>query len=190
MKAILIVGSPRQNSNTEKMLRIVEKELVQLGIQTKNIFLRDLPLEMCKGCLSCAKTGKCVAEDVNELMEEIEKTDALIIGSPVYFGSVTAQVKTFLDKIGLLSEAHGNSLQGKIGGAVSVARRWGHLQTLHQIVSFFERVRMITVGSGWVSATSGNDNDISSDTEGIAQAQELGKEIGQILIRLSTGGRR
>ena len=116
------------------------------------------------------------------IIAEIEAADGLILGSPVYYGSVTAQLKTFMDRIGLLGEAHGRSLRGKIGGSVSVARRWGHLSVQAELMLWFDRVEMVHVGCGWCSATSTDANDISSDAEGATYPERLADNIS-LLIR-------
>ena len=183
MKTFLAInGSPRPGSNTGKMLSAFAEAAKKHDISVRIVELRKMKLAMCRGCLNCFKTGRCVHDDgINELMAEIEAADGLILGSPVYYGSVTAQLKTFMDRIGLLGEAHGRSLRGKIGGSVSVARRWGHLSVQAELMLWFDRVEMVHVGCGWCSATSTDANDISSDAEGATYPERLAENISLLL---------
>lgn len=177
-KLFLINGSPRPSSNSARMLALFAEAALPYGIETEMIELRNCALQMCRGCLACFKTGRCIHNDcLNNLMERIEAADGMVLASPVYYGSVSAQLKTFMDRIGLLSEAHGRSLRGKTGGSISVARRWGHLSVQSQIMLFFDRVEMVHVGCGWCSATSTNDNDISSDEEGLHYPERLAENL-------------
>ena len=182
MKRLLLInGSPRPASNSGRMLTIFADAAKQYGIETRKVELRQCDLLMCRGCLACFKTGRCVHEDgLNELMTEIEASDGLILAGPVYYGSVTAQLKTFMDRIGLLGEAHGRSLRGKTGGSISVARRWGHLSVQSQMMLWFDRVEMVHVGCGWCSATSTDANDISPDAEGVAYPRRLAENFAKL----------
>ena len=181
MKFILVNGSPRPASNSGKMLALFEEAAKEYGIECKTVDLRKFDLGMCKGCLNCFKTGKCIHNDgINELMTEIEAADGMILASPVYYGSVSAQLKTFMDRTGLLGESHGRSLRGKIGGSISVARRWGHLSVQSQIMLYYDRVEMAHVGCGWCSATSTNANDISTDEEGLNYPRRLVENIAML----------
>ena len=179
MKTLLTInGSPRPDSNSSRMLAEFEKAAAKYGIRTRRVDLREMDLQMCRGCLSCFKTGKCIHKDgLNDLITEIEQADGVVLASPVYYGSVTAQLKSFMDRIGLLGEAHGRSLRGKVGGSISVARRWGHLMVQAEEMLWFDRVEMVHVGCGWCSATSTNENDISGDTEGLGYPGRLAENF-------------
>ena len=181
-KFLLINGSPRPQNNTGRMLKIFAEAMAEYNCECEMVDLRTMELEMCHGCLACFKTGRCIGKDkLNELMEKIEAADGLILGSPVYYGSVSAQLKTFMDRIGLLGEAHGRSLRGKIGGSISVARRWGHLSVQAEMMLWFDRVEMNHVGCGWCSATSTDNNDISTDDEGLHYPVRLAENIAKLM---------
>lgn len=182
MKILLINGSPRPSSNCARMLALFAEAGAEYGFEMKTIELRTMNLQMCRGCLACFKTGRCIHQDgLNELMAEIEASDGLVLASPVYYGSVTAQLKTFLDRIGLIGEAHGRSLRGKLGGSITVARRWGHLGAQAAIMLWMDRVEMVHVGCGWCSATSTDANDISADVEGLRYPARLAENFVSLL---------
>lgn len=163
------------------MLRLFEESAAQYGVQTRHVGLAAMNLQMCRGCLACFRTGRCVHNDgLNELFAEIEASDGIVLGSPVYYGSVTAQMKSFLDRGGLLGEAHGRSLRGKFGGSVTVARRWGHLTVQAELMLWFDRVEMVHIGCGWCSATSSDANDISADEEGLKYPARLAENFAGV----------
>lgn len=177
----LINGSPRPHSNSGKMLERFAAATAG-KIATTTVELRNCDLQMCRGCLACFRTGRCIHQDgLNELMARLEQADGIILASPVYYGSVTAQLKTFMDRVGLLGEAHDRSLRGKFGGSMSVARRWGHLTVQAEMMLWFDRVEMVHVGCGWCSATSTDANDISGDDEGLRYPERLAENFARLL---------
>ena len=178
---IALNGSPRPDSNTARMLSAFTEAAAKYGIGVTTVELRRMKPAMCLGCLSCFKSGRCVHSDgLNELMAQLEAADGIVAASPVYYGSVTAQLKAVMDRIGLLGEAHGRSLRGKVGGSMSVARRWGHLTVQAEIMLWFDRCEMNHVGCGWCSATSTDANDISGDSEGLAYPARLAENMARL----------
>ncbi|MDD2889893.1 MAG: flavodoxin family protein [bacterium] len=99
MKILGIIGSPHKNGNTD----ILVSKVLQ-GIKSKNtvwgkIYLNDLNLIPCKACFKCSKNGKCILkDDFNSLLNKIRQADIIILGSPVYCETVTAQTKILIDR--------------------------------------------------------------------------------------------
>lgn len=100
-KVIILVGSPRVNGNTARIVEQVEEILDGKGIETEVIFLDRLALNPCRGCGSCEDTGDCIQkDDMEELWGKVESSDGLVMASPTYYSGVTAQMKTFIDRTG------------------------------------------------------------------------------------------
>jgi multimeric flavodoxin WrbA len=94
-----IGGSPRKGGFTDMLLDSALNGASSEGCHTEKIFLNDLDIRPCQDCGSCADTGVCVVrDDMLKVREGIAEADRIIIASPVYFGSVTAQVKTMVDR--------------------------------------------------------------------------------------------
>ncbi|MEM2944490.1 MAG: flavodoxin family protein, partial [Methanomassiliicoccales archaeon] len=95
MKVIAFNGSPRKNGNTFQALQIVLEELKNEGIETELVQIGSERIEGCTACMACAKNKneKCIIEtdNINKYIEMIKQADGIILGSPVYFGSVTSQ---------------------------------------------------------------------------------------------------
>ncbi|MCL1884248.1 MAG: flavodoxin family protein [Defluviitaleaceae bacterium] len=99
MKALLISGSPRENGNTVQILNAIARGFESNGYITKQIILSNLAIKYCLGEKSCYKTGECVHnDDVLGLVEEIFDSQIVVVASPSYWGDVTAQMKTFIDR--------------------------------------------------------------------------------------------
>ena len=105
-KIVIIDGGPRLNMNTAMLLqRFAEgaKSAVS-DIEVKTIRLYDLDYKGCMSCMACKMKGKasniCRFKDaLTPLLEEITQADGLALGSPIYFGEVTGQMRAFLERL-------------------------------------------------------------------------------------------
>lgn len=99
MKIIGVLGSPRENSNTDILLAQALKGAKAAGVKIEKICLGRLKFSPCIECGGCDKTGVCVLkDDLTPLYKKIEGADAVIIASPIFFGSLSAQTKAFIDR--------------------------------------------------------------------------------------------
>ena len=99
MKALCISGSPRRNGNTARILGEVARGLKNRGVVVKQIVLSDLNIKYCLGDKSCFQTGDCIQrDDVAKIVHEMYDSQLVIVASPSYWGDVTAQMKTFIDR--------------------------------------------------------------------------------------------
>lgn len=93
-----LLGSPRRKGNTETLL---EAFLQGVGsdYEVETYRLEGLELHGCKGCGACYETGECIFDDaIKGLYKHVERAEALVISSPIYFTSVTSQLKVFIDR--------------------------------------------------------------------------------------------
>ncbi len=100
MNEILILeGSPRLGGNTQVLIDAVERGIVRGGGRVARIRVAELKIAPCLGCGGCDKTGHCVVkDDMTRLYEKIVTARRLILASPVYFYSLTAQLKAAVDR--------------------------------------------------------------------------------------------
>ena len=105
MKVLLINGSPRKNWNTHKLLTEAEHGAKDAGAETVFYNLYDLNFTGCRSCFACkvkdAKThGACSwPDDLKPVMQELISADAVILGSPVYLGNLSAQTNLFWERL-------------------------------------------------------------------------------------------
>lgn len=184
MKIVGINGSPRKNGNTKFLL---QKALKASKIKnTKLIHIVDYKILPCSACGLCWENKKCpMDDDLEKAVSEIIDCDAIVIGSPVYYGTISAQLKAFIDRSGELLGSRDYPLRGKIGGAISVARRWGHISTWTILLLYLMEMRMILPGTGWNAATAMKPGEAKEDKEGVQRAIELGEAIGNLCKILS-----
>jgi len=108
MKALGLCGSARREGNTHALIRAALEGAREQGFDTDLVFLNELALRNCEGCLRCqdgTSDGCALTDGYNDLIEEVRDADLVVIGSPVYTGQVTAQVKNFLDRLYAVSSS-------------------------------------------------------------------------------------
>jgi len=99
MKILVINGSPRKGGNTEILLDAMIAGAQEAGATISSVQLRDLDVSPCRACDACKRTGKCIQkDDMHDLLSKMEGSDVWILGTPVYWWSVTAQLKAFIDR--------------------------------------------------------------------------------------------
>lgn len=190
MRILGIVGSPRRNGNTEILMREALKPAADSGCETEMFLLSEKEVAPCDACGICFKTGSCVVkDDMQELYERMARADGIIIGSPVYFGSVSSQAKAVMDRtFALLAK---RSLQDKVAGALVVTRRVGAIQARSLIYSFCIAHGMMVAGGaigygrepGDVLEGVGGGINMSA----VDEARLLGKNVARLARRLSGG---
>lgn len=105
MKIIAINGSPRKKWNTAMMLEKAIEGAASQDAETNLIHLYDLTFKGCISCFACKTRdgksyGRCaVKDDLTPVYAEIKGADAIILGSPIYFGDVTGQLRSFMERL-------------------------------------------------------------------------------------------
>src|SRR5512145_1855046 len=102
---IAINGSPRKKWNTATLLEHVLEGAQAQGAETELVHLYDLDFKGCTSCFACKlkggkSYGKCVMkDDLAPVLERIAGADALVLGSPIYFGNVTGEMRSFMERL-------------------------------------------------------------------------------------------
>lgn len=105
MKVIAVNGSPRKSWNTAKLLQNALNGAESKGARTELVHLYDLNFKGCISCFACKrKNSKCgglcaVKDDLTGVLERILECDVLLLGSPIYFGNVTGEMRSFLERL-------------------------------------------------------------------------------------------
>ena len=99
MKILALQGSPRKKGNTNRVLDEMIKGAEGNGHEVKKFFLQELDIAPCSGCEICANGKDCRYEDDGaEIINQLAEGAGVILASPIYFGQMTAQAKTIVDR--------------------------------------------------------------------------------------------
>lgn len=105
MKVLAINGSPRKKWNTALLLEKALEGAASAGAETEMIHLYDIDFKGCISCFSCKlkggkSYGKCALKDgLTPVLDKIAEADAFVLGSPIYFGIVTGEMRSFMERL-------------------------------------------------------------------------------------------
>ena len=103
MPIIAVNGSPRATGATARLIQEVLTGCEEVGAETKLFQLGEMNVAPCDGCMRCKATAKCVVKDdmqqIYDAINTAEVPKGLVLGSPIYFDHITAQLKAFLDRL-------------------------------------------------------------------------------------------
>lgn len=184
-----INGSPRRQGNTAALLQQALETAAAQGAATKLInvaeILDQLQTPFCRACATPCP-GKCnQGTPLEETLEALARAHGLLVASPVYFGEISGQLKSFWDLTRRLRSR--KSLLNVVGGALSVgaARFGGQETTLGAIHNMMLIQGMIVVGNGHIDNDAGHygaaaQQPAAEDEGGLKRAHVLAKRVVQV----------
>lgn len=186
MKVLMINGSPKVKGNTYLALQEMEKVFVSEGIEVETLHVGNQAIRGCIACGSCAKTGKCVFDDmVNEAAAKFEACDGLVVGSPVYYASANATLVAFLTR--LFYSTHFSKTM-KVGACVAAARRGGLTATYDELNKFFAISGMpIASGQYWNGIHGRTPGEAAQDEEGLQMMRTLAQNMTFLMRSIALG---
>ena len=135
MKVLMLNGSPHTSGNTALALGQMEAIFDQEDIKTEIIHVGNQQVRGCTACYGCAKTGKCVFDDVvNKIAPKFRRASGLVIASPVYYAAPNATLSAVLDRL-FFSTQFDKAM--KVGAAITVGRRGGLSTAFDQLNKYF-----------------------------------------------------
>ena len=109
MKILILNGSPRSNGLISRILDTMANEARQHHAEVEVVPVCRLDIHPCTGCMSCRSRHNCVLpeDDAQRTLAKIVEADALVIGSPCYWGNMSGQLKILFDRLvyGLMGES-------------------------------------------------------------------------------------
>jgi len=176
MKILLISGSPRKNGNTETLLNHASNFLENKKCEIFKFYVSENKVNPCQACDSCLTNNVCkVNDDMNKLYDFYKKCDGLIIGTPVYYRNVSAQLKSIFDRT--YATKNIKPLSKKIGGAISIGRGTGSGQcfALSIIYNFLLSSGVICIPGelNGVSASADKPGEIINQENRLKQVEIL-----------------
>jgi multimeric flavodoxin WrbA len=186
-KVITLLGSPRKKGNSTTLANQIIKGAESNGATVDSFYLNGLKIKPCQGCYSCQKQdskGCVVDDDMQTIYPKLREADRWIIASPVYWFSMSAQTKLFMDRcFAMWNDTRGeNWLKSK---KIAIAMSYGDsdafnsgcVNALRSFQDAYAYVGAHIIGMVYGNAES--PGEIASNTELMTQAEELGKRLMQ-----------
>ena len=188
MKALMLNGSPHEHGTTRRTLEEMAEVLKAGGVDTEIMTVGNRPV---RGCIACGKcNGRCVAfdDDVNRALDRMERAQALVIASPVYFASPNGTLLCLLDR--MFSAGDAKLFAGKPAACLTVARRAGTTASLDVLMKYPAISGMpIVTSSYWNMAHGSNGNQVTRDEEGLQCIRNLGRNLVWLMNCIEAGRR-
>ncbi len=189
MLIVGINGSPNQDGNTVFLLKEALAVAEKAGAEVKLLHvidaLKDIDSPFCELCSSPCEGVCAEGNKLGDALAFLKQADGLIIGSPVYFGTVSSQLKAFWDKTRALRKE--KSLLNVVGGALTVAgaRFGGQETTLRAIHDMMMVQGMIVVGDGSIDYDCGHQGACAhrpaqNDENGIKRTRILAQRVVEV----------
>lgn len=186
MKSIFaLCGSARKGGNTDLLIEELFAGAREMGAETKKVYLSDLNLKPCTGCVYCKENEGCsVDDDMKCLLDEIRRAHAVVIGSPVYMGQVSGQTKVFLDRLYQLRRGDrsmkwdGSHIKGAVivtCGAPSQEHPEAAASTLRILFRFLNQPKVYTV----VGTSLGPKGAVRERSGLLEEAREAGRRLAE-----------
>ena len=190
MKVLLINGSPRQKGNTATALAEVAKQLSKEGIESEIMWIGNKPIRGCIACGQCSAKGlgRCVFDDdvCNKISEKFKDVNALIVGSPVYYGQPNGALLSIIQRA---FYSNGANISGKPAASIAVCRRGGATAVFETLNMPFQMMNMPIVTSQYWNIVYGRaEGEAAMDTEGLQTMRTLARNMAWLLK--STNGEK
>lgn len=181
MKVFLINGSPHKNGCTNEALTEIKNELEKCDVDSEIFWIGTKPVRGCIACGKCVEDGFCVFDDdpANEMIQKIIDSDAVIVGSPVYYAGPNGALCALLDRV---FYQNGGRFSHKPGAAVISCRRSGSTASFDRLNKYFTISGMPVVSSTYWNAVHGNTpEEVRQDKEGLHTMRTLARNMAWML---------
>lgn len=184
MKALCIIGSPRDNGSTAYIVDKIIEGMKDSKINSKRYCLGRQTINYCLGCKECYKDGTCIQkDDMDLIIEDFKKSDIVIIGTPDYWGDVSGHLKVFFDRCTPYANTNDNriSMKKKRYG-ISISIREGktereNIVILNYIEHYFGHMEITPIERISITQTRTLNDLIMNHQKDIQDAYELGRNI-------------
>jgi len=180
MKVVALGGSPRLKGNTNYLIDRALEELAARGIETEKIVLNQCKIAGCQAHSNCGEAKECLQKDDGVwILDKYLKADGLIVASPVYGGTVSAQMKTFIDRTYFFFH-HRLTVNAKCAGIIAIDGRGGSEETSKELSKLFRSDKIKTfVLAGHAGKP---DTDPAQQSELIEKARTMGRQMADVLL--------
>jgi multimeric flavodoxin WrbA len=183
-KVLVSMGSPRKKGNSATLAGQVAAGAEAAGAQVERFSLHGMDIRPCRACDACHKEGNsgCVVkDDMQALYPKLREADAIVLASPIYWFTVSAQTKLLMDRWYALEQPGGNALRGKRIGIVltygdSDPFNSGAVNALRTFQDAFHYIGADVVGAVYGSASEAGE--IAANEALMRKAYRLGQRLG------------
>lgn len=143
-KILVVVGSSIKDGNTDRLAKAFIQGASEAGNEVQEVMLGNLQINGCRGCGACQKTGKCIiSDDMQQLYPMFHEANIIVFASPLYFWTISAQTKAFIDRLYAISKEDIYPFKETV---LLMSAGSDDFYAFEQVVSFY---RFYTKALGW-----------------------------------------
>jgi multimeric flavodoxin WrbA len=179
---LVLKGSPRENGNSSTLAERVATGVKDSGVEVESVSLHTLDIRPCDACDSCQETGGvCVIkDDMQSLYPKLKRASAIVVASPVYWFTISAQAKLCIDRWYAFQTPQGSELRGKKFGFVLTygdtdLYTSGGINAIHTFESMCRYLHGDMVGMVYGSADK--PGEVINQPELVEKAYQLGRKL-------------
>lgn len=112
---VILNGSPRRKGNTSALVKAFREGAESAGHTVREFFLHDMNIHGCQGCFGGNSSRECPCvqkDDMNEIYPAAKACDVIVLASPLYYWTLSGQLRTAIDRLFALEEGDDNLLRG------------------------------------------------------------------------------
>jgi multimeric flavodoxin WrbA len=179
---LVFKGSPREKGNSSILAEKAAEGAKAAGAEVESFTLHNMDIRPCDACDICQETGVCVLmDDMQTLYPKLRGAEAIVIASPIYWFTISAQTKLFIDRWYALESTQGNALKGKQFGIILTYGDTDPYSSgaINAIRTFQDMMRYLGADiRGIVYGTASNEGDVLSQPKLMERAYLLGQKLG------------
>ena len=182
-KILVVQGSPRKKGNSIALAEQIAKGAESVGAVAERIYLHDKNISPCQACYACQRpdsSGCAIDDEMQPIYKKLIDADCWIIASPVYWFTMSAQTKLFMDRCFALQAYKKDAFAGK---RIAIAMSYGDTDTFNSgcvnaLRTFQDAFRYVGANMvGMVYGSAEKPGEIKSNQSLMDQAEALGKKL-------------
>lgn len=183
-QVLILNGSPRKRGNSVLLAEQVAAGARAAGASVESFFLHRMDIQPCNACDACHEAdeaGCTIQDDMQSLYPKLRRADALVVASPIYWFTMNAQTKLFIDRCYALEGSQGNALAGK---QIGIVLTYGDSDpfnsgAVNALRTFQDICRYIGAEiAGFVYGSASEEGEVQNQPELLAKAYRLGQRLG------------
>ena len=186
-EVLILMGSPRKDGNSAVLAKHLAAGASDSGARVDTLYIHGMEISPCTGCNACqaADSGGCIIDDdMKDIYARLETADSIVFASPIYWFSVTAQLKTVIDRMYAVGGGDKNILDGrKFGILLAYADSDPFISGAVNALRMFQDISAY-LGAAITGAVYGSAyeaGEIAENKALLKEAYDLGEELGRDL---------
>jgi multimeric flavodoxin WrbA len=182
-KILIFMGSPRRAGNSSTLAKRVAEGAEAAGAKVESFFLHEMDISPCDACEACrdkSETDCILEDDMKDLFPKLRQADAIVIASPIYWFTVSAQTKLLMDRWYALGGPEGHAFKGKRFGIVLTYADTDPFSSgaVNALRTFQDALNYVGASSiGMVYGSAWEAGEIKKNKELMEKAYALGKQL-------------